>query len=195
MGDVTFEHHLLKEAGTSPNNGALPLIVYRSVMDVGGDEPEAAVERPLRRQRLGRRLSRRHLSLPPLPLDRTRGRGLRARCGAAPVRRARGAGGRRSGGRCRADPRRGGPLPARRQTRATSASAPIRRASSRTSACCPTRMRRSPARGRDTEGLELKVVGEAEMPAIRASIASVPLPATDPLAAGSGPVESLWLEG
>ena len=45
MGDVTFEHHLLKEAGTSPNNGALSLIVYRSVMDVGGDEPEAAVER------------------------------------------------------------------------------------------------------------------------------------------------------
>ena len=45
MGDVTFEHHLLKEAGTSPNNGALPLIVYRGAIDVGGDEPEAAVER------------------------------------------------------------------------------------------------------------------------------------------------------
>ena len=45
MGNVTFEHHLLKEAGTSPNNGALPLIVYRGAIDVGGDEPEAAVER------------------------------------------------------------------------------------------------------------------------------------------------------
>jgi uncharacterized protein YjlB len=47
----------------------------------------------------------------------------------------------------------------------------------------------------DTEGLELKVIGQAEMPAIRASIADVPLPATDPLAGGSGPVAELWLEG
>lgn len=46
----------------------------------------------------------------------------------------------------------------------------------------------------DTEGLELKVVGEAEMPAIRTSIAAVPLPATDPLAGSSGPVADLWLE-
>jgi len=46
----------------------------------------------------------------------------------------------------------------------------------------------------DTEGLTLKIVGEAEMPAVRAFIASVPLPKTDPLAAGDGPVESLWLE-
>ena len=45
MGGMAVEHHLLKEAGTSPNNGALPLIVYRGAMDVGGDEPEAAVER------------------------------------------------------------------------------------------------------------------------------------------------------
>ena len=46
----------------------------------------------------------------------------------------------------------------------------------------------------DTEGLELKVVGEAEMTAIRTSIARVPLPETDPLAGGSGPVAELWLE-
>ena len=46
----------------------------------------------------------------------------------------------------------------------------------------------------DTEGLDLKVIGEAEMPAIKASIADVPL-ATDPLAGGSGPVADLWLEG
>ena len=45
MGALAFEHHLLKEAGTSPNNGALPLIVYRGAIGVGGDEPEAAVER------------------------------------------------------------------------------------------------------------------------------------------------------
>ena len=45
MGALAFEHHLLREAGTSPNNGALPLIVYRGAIDVGGGEPEAAVER------------------------------------------------------------------------------------------------------------------------------------------------------
>ena len=45
MGALAFEHHLLSEAGTSPNNGALPLIVYRGAIDVGGGEPEAAVER------------------------------------------------------------------------------------------------------------------------------------------------------
>ena len=47
----------------------------------------------------------------------------------------------------------------------------------------------------DTEGLTLKVVGQAETPAIRASIATVPLPATDPLAGASGPVATLWLDG
>ena len=46
----------------------------------------------------------------------------------------------------------------------------------------------------DTEGLELKVVGAAELPAIRATIAGVPLPAADPLAGASGPVAMLWLE-
>ena len=46
----------------------------------------------------------------------------------------------------------------------------------------------------DTEGLALKVVGDAEMPAIRDSIAAVPLPAGDPLAGASGPVAELWLE-
>ena len=46
----------------------------------------------------------------------------------------------------------------------------------------------------DTEGLALKVVGEAEMPAIRAAIAAVPLPGSDPLAGAGGPVTSLWLE-
>ena len=46
----------------------------------------------------------------------------------------------------------------------------------------------------DTEGLALKVVGQAELPAVRASIAAVPLPATDPLAGASSPVATLWLE-
>ena len=46
----------------------------------------------------------------------------------------------------------------------------------------------------DTEGLALKVIGATELPAIRATIAAVPLPATDPLAGTGGPVATLWLE-
>ena len=58
MGNVTLEHHLLKEAGTSPNNGTLPLIVYRGAISVGGGRAGGGRRAPLRRQRLGRRLSR-----------------------------------------------------------------------------------------------------------------------------------------
>ena len=71
MGALAFEHHLLKEAGTSPNNGALPLIVYRGAIGVGGDEPEAAVERHFDANGWGDGFRGEYLSLSPLPLHRS----------------------------------------------------------------------------------------------------------------------------
>ena len=173
MGDVTFEHHLLKEAGTSPNNGALPLIVYRGVMDVGGDEPEAAVERHFDANGWGdgfrgdtfpfhhyhsiahevvgcaRGAARLQFGGPEGPVvDVQAGDAVLIPAGVV---------------HCRLDDKPGyisiGAYPPGQQP----------------DLCVLSDQDASLSDARDdTEGLELKVVGDAEMPAIRASIAAVP---------------------
>ena len=173
MGDVTFEHHLLKEAGTSPNNGALPLIVYRGVMDVGGDEPEAAVERHFGANGWGdgfrgdtfpfhhyhsiahevvgcaRGAARLQFGGPEGPVvDVQAGDAVLIPAGVV---------------HCRLDDKPGyvsiGAYPPGQQP----------------DLCVLSGEDASVSDARDdTEGLELKVVGDAEMPAIRASIASRP---------------------
>jgi hypothetical protein len=44
----------------------------------------------------------------------------------------------------------------------------------------------------DAEGLALKVIGLGELPATKASIASTPLPETDPIGGRGGAVQALW---
>ena len=46
----------------------------------------------------------------------------------------------------------------------------------------------------DAEGLTLKVIGKNDLPATKASIASTPLPATDPIGGRDGAVQALWLK-
>ena len=45
----------------------------------------------------------------------------------------------------------------------------------------------------DTDGLDLKVVGPDELPAIRAAISRTALPETDPIGGNNGAVQTLWL--
>ena len=194
MGDVTFEHHLLKEAGTSPNNGALPLIVYRGAIDVGGDEPEAAVERHFDANGWGDGFRgdtfpfHHYHSIAHEVVGCARG-GARLQFGGpeGPV----------------VDVQAGdavlipaGVAHARLDDKPGYVSVGAYPPGQQPDLCVVSNQDAAVSNARDdTEGLALKVVGEAEMPAVRASIAAVPLPATDPLAAGDGPVESLWLEG
>ncbi len=44
MSKGSFEHHLLKGAGISPNNETLPLIVYKGIAEFGDKEPEGVLE-------------------------------------------------------------------------------------------------------------------------------------------------------
>ena len=193
MGAMTVEHHQLKEAGSCPNNEALPLIVYRSAMDVGGGEPEAAVERTFGSNGWGdgfrgdtfpfhhyhsiahevvgcaRGAARLQFGGPEGPvIDVRAGDAVLIPAGVV---------------HCRLDDAPGfvsvGAYPPGQQP----------------DLCVLSGEDAAVSHARDdTEGLELKVVGEAELPAIRATIAGVPLPATDPLAGTSGPVATLWLE-
>ena len=194
MGAMTVEHHLLKGAGSSPNNDALPLIVYRSAVEVGDDEPEAAVERTFGGNGWGdgfrgdtfpfhhyhsiahevvgcaRGAARLQFGGPAGPvIDVRAGDAVLIPAGVV---------------HCRLDDAPGfvsvGAYPPGQQP----------------DLCVLSGEDAAVSDARDdTEGLELKVVGEAEMPAIRATIAGVPLPATDPLAGASGPVATLWLGG
>ena len=193
MSAMTVEHHLLQEAGSSPNNEALPLIVYRSAMDVGGGEPEAAVERTFGSNGWGdgfrgdtfpfhhyhsiahevvgcaRGAARLQFGGPEGPvIDVRAGDAVLIPAGVV---------------HCRLDDKSGyvsvGAYPPGQQP----------------DLCVLSEEDGAVSNARDdTEGLELKVVGDAEMPAIRATIAGVPLPATDPLAGTSGPVTTLWLD-
>ena len=194
MGALAFEHHLLKEAGTSPNNGALPLIVYRGAIDVGGGAPEAAVERHFDSNGWGDGFRgdtfpfHHYHSIAHEVVGCARG-GAQLQFGGpeGPVVDVQ------AGDavlipagvvHCRLDDRPGyvsvGAYPPGQQP----------------DLCVLSNQDAEVSNARDdTEGLALKVVGDAEMPAIRASIAAVPLPTTDPLAGGSGPVADLWLEG
>ena len=193
MGTLAFEHHLLKQSGSNPNNEVLPLIVYRAALGVGGDEPEAAVERHFGANGWG---------------DGFRGDTFPFHhyhsAAHEVVGCARGAAKLQFGGpegpvvdvragdavlipagvvHCRLDDAPGyvsvGAYPPGQQPDLCVLSGPDADVS----------------RARDdTEGLDLKIIGDAEMPAIRASIAGTPLPETDPLAGGQGPVTDLWLE-
>ena len=193
MSAMTVEHHLLQEAGSSPNNEALPLIVYRSAMDVGGGEPEAAVERTFGSNGWGdgfrgdtfpfhhyhsiaheivgcaRGAARLQFGGPEGPvIDVRAGDAVLIPAGVV---------------HCRLDDKPGyvsvGAYPPGQQP----------------DLCVLSEEDGAVSNARDdTEGLELKVVGDAEMPAIRATIAGVPLPATDPLAGARGPVTTLWLD-
>lgn len=193
MDAVAFEHHLLQEAGTSPNNGALPLIVYRGAIEVGGDEPEAAVKRHFGTNGWGdgfrgdtfsfhhyhsiahevvgcaRGAARLQFGGPEGPVvDVQAGDAVLIPAGVVHVR---------------LDDKPGyvsvGAYPPGQQP----------------DLCVLSDGDALISNARDdTEGLELKVVGEAEMPAIRAAIAAVPLPGSDPLAGAGGPVTTLWLE-
>ena len=193
MGTLAFEHHLLKQSGGSPNNAVLPLIVYRAAVDVGGDEPEAAVERHFGANGWGdgfrgdtfpfhhyhsaahevvgcaRGGARLQFGGPQGPVvDMQAGDAVLIPAGVV---------------HCRLDDAPGyvsvGAYPPGQQPDLCVLSGPdadVSRARS------------------DTEGLDLKIVGDTEMPAIRASIAGTPLPETDPLAGTRGPVADLWLE-
>ena len=193
MGALAFEHHLLKEAGTSPNNGALPLIIYRGDGDVGSAEPEAAVERHFGANGWGDGFRgdtfpfHHYHSIAHEVVGCARG-GARLQFGGpgGPVVEV-------SAGdavlipagvvHCRLDDKPGfvsiGAYPPGQQP----------------DLCVLSDEDASASRARDdTEGLALKVVGARELPAIRASIADVPLPQTDPLFGAGGPVADLWLE-
>jgi uncharacterized protein YjlB len=171
----------------------LPLIVYRGVMDVGGDEPEAAVERHFDANGWGdgfrgdtfpfhhyhsiahevvgcaRGAARLQFGGPEGPvIDVRAGDAVLIPAGVV---------------HCRLDDTPGyvnvGAYPPGQQP----------------DLCVLTGEDAAVSDARDdTEGLELKVVGAAELPAIRATIAGVPLPATDPLAGARGPVTTLWLD-
>ena len=205
MGALAFEHHLLKEAGTSPNNGALPLIVYRGAIDVGGDEPEAAVERhfdsngwsdgfrgdtfpfhhyhSIAHEVVGcaRGAAQLQFGGPEGPvvdvvLDEFAFAVVDVQAGDAVLIPA-------------------GVVHARLDDTPGYVSVGAYPPGQQPDLCVLSNQDAEVSNARDdTEGLELKVIGEAEMPAIRASIVAVPLPATDPLAGGSGPVPELWLE-
>ena len=193
MDAVAFEHHLLREAGTSPNNGALPLIVYRGAIEVGGEEPEAAVERHFGANGWG---------------DGFRGDTFPFHhyhsIAHEVVGCARGTARLQFGGP-------GGPVVDVRAGDAVLIPAGVVHArlddapgyvsvgayppGQQPDLCVLSDGDADVSNARDdTEGLALKVVGEAEMPAIRAAIAAVPLPGSDPLAGAGGPVASLWLE-
>ena len=193
MDEMTVEHHLLREAGSSPNNAALPLIVYRAAMDVGGDEPEAAVERHFGANGWGdgfrgdtfpfhhyhsiahevvgcaRGAARLQFGGPEGPVvDVQAGDAVLIPAGVV---------------HCRLDDKPGyvsvGAYPPGQQP----------------DLCVLSHEDAAASEARDdTEGLVLKVVGPDELPAIRASIAGTPLPETDPLAGTSGPAAALWLE-
>ena len=44
MSEASTEHFHIPEAGESPNNGTLPLILYKAAVQFGDKEPEAVIE-------------------------------------------------------------------------------------------------------------------------------------------------------
>ncbi len=194
MTEASVEHYLLEEAGESPNNGALPLIVYRAALEVKGDEPEGALERAFAANGWG---------------DGFRGDTFPFHhyhsVAHEVVGCARGAATLQFGGPTGpvVDVRAGdavlipaGVVHCRLDDAPGYASVGAYPPGQQPDLCVLSEDDAAVSRGRgDTEGLALKVVGEAEMPAIRAAIADTPLPETDPVAGVEGPVATLWLAG
>ena len=183
MGEMAVEHHLLAQAGSNPNNEALPLIVYRAAVDVGGDEPEAAVEHAFGANGWGDGFRgdtfpfHHYHSAAHEVVGCARG-GARLQFGGpeGPVVDVR------AGDavlipagvvHCRLDDAPGyvsvGAYPPGQQPDLCVLTADVAAVS---------------LARKDTEGLDLKVIGDRELPAIQASIAATPLPQTDPLARG-----------
>ena len=194
MAGFSFEHHLLKEDGGSPNNEALPLIVYRDAVDVGGTAPENAVERAFGENDWGDGFrgdtypfhhyhSTAHEVVgcargkARLQFGGPRGPVVDVRAGDAVLIPA-------GVTHCRLDDAPGyvsvGAYPPGQKP----------------DLCVLSEADAAAARRRgDTEGLELKVTGSAALASARAAVAGTPLPATDPVAGNDGPVAALWLRG
>jgi uncharacterized protein YjlB len=190
MTQGSVEHHLLREADISPNNNDVPLLVYRSVVDVDASDPEGAVEKTFGANGWG---------------DGFRGDTFPFHhyhsCAHEVVGCARGKATLQFGGptgpvvdvkagdavlipagvvHCRLDDTPGytsiGAYPPGQQP----------------DLCVFSEADADVSRERDdTEGLELKVVGKNELATIKAAIGSVAPPETDPV--GNGAVQKLWL--
>lgn len=194
MVGFSFEPHLLKEDGDNPNNDALPLIVYRGAVDVGGAAPESAVERAFGKNGWGDGFrgdtypfhhyhSTAHEVVgcargkARLQFGGARGPVVDMRAGDAVLIPA-------GVTHCRLDDAPG------------YASVGAYPPGQKPDLCVLSEADAETARRRgDTEGLELKVVEGDALSAARAAVVGTPLPATDPIAGSAGPVADLWLKG
>ena len=193
MVGLSVEHHLLREAGGSPNNETLPLIVYRAAVDVGGDEPESVLERTFGENDWGDGFRGDTYPFPHyhsaahevvgcargkarLQFGGPRGPVVDVKAGDAVLIPA-------GVVHCRLDDAPG------------YASVGAYPPGQSPNLCVSSEADAEAARQRDdTSDLELKVVGRNELPGTKASIAGTALPATDPIAGPDGPVATLWLK-
>ncbi len=193
MAASTIERYLLPEVGGNPNNAVLPLLLYRAAVRIDERDPEGSVEKTFWSNNWGdgfrgdtfpfhhyhsfahevvgcaRGQATLQFGGPTGPVvDVEAGDAVLIPAGVV---------------HCRLDDRPGyvsiGAYP------------PGQKAD----ICVLSEREAAIARARpDAEGLELKVVGTAELPAIKASIARTVLPATDPIAGKNGAVQTHWLK-
>lgn len=192
MAASSVEHYLLPEAGRSPNNATLPLLVYRAAVRIDDHDPEGAVEKafwannwgdgfrgdtfPFHHYHSGahevvgcaRGKARLQFGGPTgLVIDVQAGDAVLIPAGVV---------------HCRLDDTPGytsiGAYPPGQKP----------------DLCVLSESDARAVRERnDTEGLELKVIGDNELPATKASIAGTAVPATDPIGGKDGAVQALWL--
>ena len=193
MASGTVEAILLPQKGTSPNNGVLPLLLYRGAVKVGRDDPEGDVERAFGANNWGngfrgdtfpfhhyhsiahevvgcsRGKARIQFGGPEGPVvDVSAGDAVLIPAGVV---------------HCRVDDAPGycsvGAYPPGQQP----------------DLCVLSQGDADVANGRkDAEGLALKVIGTKELPATQATIAKTPLPPTDPIGGSRGAVQAHWLK-
>lgn len=193
MATVVVEPILLPEMGASPNNGKLPLLLYRAAVKVGKDDPEGDLERAFGANDWGngfrgdtfpfhhyhsiahevvgcaRGKARIQFGGPSGPIvDVKAGDAVLIPAGVV---------------HCRVDDAPGyssvGAYPPGQQP----------------DLCVLTESDARVASVRpDAEGLALKVVGNGEMAATKATIAATPLPHTDPVGGKAGAVQAHWLK-
>ena len=193
MSAGSVEHFLLPETGTSPNNASLPLLVYRAAVPVGDNDPEGDLERAFGANDWGNGFRgdtfpfHHYHSIAHEVVGCARGE-ARVQFGgpSGPVVEVR------AGDavlipagvvHCRVDDAPGyvsvGAYPPGQQPDLCVLSESDARVAGQRS---------------DAEGLTLKVIGKNDLPAAKASIASTPLPATDPIGGRDGAVRALWLK-
>ncbi len=192
MSATSVEHHLLRGTAAVPNNDTLALIVYRGAVDVGGAEPEAALEAHFGKNRWG---------------DGFRGDTFHFHHYHSTAHEVVGC------ARGRAEVQFGGPdgpvvpfeagdvvlIPAGvshcRVDDAPGYSSVGAYPPGQAPDLCV--LSEEDARVATTtpgaEGLALKPIGPDAVAATKAAAAAVPLPPTDPIAGESGPVHTLWL--